>query len=61
MILSNGDFIIITSDYANSSFRGYVGRYNSEGENIGFIGCFSNVLDYKDLVNDYFATQIHVE
>jgi hypothetical protein len=55
---SNGDFEILTSDYANGSFSGYVGRYNSEGEVVSFTGCFEGLPDFEHLVNSYFETEL---
>ena len=47
---SNGDYIIIWSDY--------VGEFSSDGEVKWFCGCFSGLSVYKDFVNGYFETQI---
>jgi len=58
MIFSNGDFVVLTSDYKNSSFCGYVGIFNSKGEVVDFVGCFQSLPDFEYLINEFFATQL---
>lgn len=55
---SNGDFMIIWSNYKYSNFSGYIGRYSPDGEVTEFIGCFEGLGSYINLVNNYFQTQI---
>lgn len=55
---SNGDFLIVWSNYEKGSFSGYIGRYSSDGKVTEFFGCFESVESYKKLVNKYFQTKI---
>lgn len=55
---SNGDYLIVWSNYQKGGFSGYIGRFTSEGKVAEFFGCFSSLTYYKDLVNNYFQTQI---
>lgn len=55
---SNGDFEILSCDYENGSYNGYVGRYNSEGEVVSFTGTFTDLNDFEKLVNNYFDTEL---
>lgn len=56
VIYENGDFLILSCDYDNESFGGYVGIYNSEGDVVDFIGSFCRYDDFESLVGDYFET-----
>ena len=42
MLYSNGDFDLISCDYQNNSFHGYVGRYDNNGKVVDFFGTFEN-------------------
>ena len=53
---TNDDFEIINC--TQESYAGYIGRYNSNGENVEFLGCFSSYYYYEELINDYFNYQI---
>ena len=55
---SNGDFLIVWSNYERGNFSGYIGKFSQDGEVVEFIGCFESLDSYKDLVNNYFQTQI---
>lgn len=55
---SNGDFLIVWSNYKTGSFSGYIGKFSIDGEIAEFIGCFESLTSYEDLVNNYFQTQI---
>ena len=55
---SSGDFLIISTDYENHSFCGYIGMYNAQGEVTDFVGSFESYRSFAALVNDYFDTNI---
>lgn len=55
---SGGDFLIISTDYENESYRGYIGMYNAQGEVTDFFGSFVSYHSFESLVNDYFNTQV---
>jgi len=55
---SNGNFLIVWSNYEKDSFSGYIGIFSPVGEVAEFIGCFESIDSYKKLVNDYFHTKI---
>lgn len=57
----NGDFVIISCNYKEKSFGGYIGKYSSDGKVLEFIGCFESYYYYESLVNDYFETKINFE
>lgn len=57
---SDDSFLIVWSDYKNKSFAGYIGKFTADGEVDGFIGSFSALGYYTELVNDFFHTQIIV-
>ncbi|MCK9471633.1 MAG: hypothetical protein WC006_09110 [Bacilli bacterium] len=61
IIYTNGKLDIITANYKNSSYAGYIGRYSSAGEVVDFYGCFDNLTSFIDLVNDYFIQKIEIE
>ena len=58
MTYQNGDFTVITSDYENRSFLGFICRYSSDGTPIDYIGSFSSLSSFTDLVNNFFEEQI---
>ena len=58
MTYQNGDFTVITADYANRSFLGFICRYSADGTPIDYIGSFSSLSSYTDLVNNFFEEQI---
>ena len=58
LIYSNGDFEVISCDYAKNSFCGYIGRYDSNGNVLDFIGSFTGLSAFTALVNNFFETQI---
>jgi len=58
LLYSNGDFEVISCNYKHNSFAGYVGKYNSKGKVIDFVGSFSSLSTFISLVNDFFETQI---
>lgn len=49
---SNGDFLIVSCN--ENSFKGYIGKFFSNGEVADFIGCFSAFDSFETLLNDYF-------
>ncbi len=53
---SNGDFLIIWSNYQENAHSGYIGKYSPDGEVSDFIGCFENLNSYLKLVNKYFQS-----
>ena len=55
---SNGDFLIITCNYAEKAFGGYIGRYSENGDVAEFIGSFSGYDSFESLVNDFFEIKI---
>ena len=55
---SDGGFLIISADYENQSYRGYIGMYNADGEVTDFYGSFVSYYSFESLVNDYFDTNI---
>lgn len=55
---SNGDFMIVWSNYEKKTFSGYIGKFSSKGDVSEFIGCFSSYDSFEALVNNYFQTQI---
>ncbi len=55
---SNGNFLIIWSDYENNSFGGYIGVYSKDGIPESFLGVFSALSFYKELINDFFVYDI---
>lgn len=56
---ANDDFMIITSDYENEAFYGYIGKYTADGEVSEFIGSFSSYSSFESLVNNYFETKLN--
>ena len=50
----NGNFLIIWANYAENSYAGYIGEYDSDGTVLSFWGSFSSLNYYMDLVNQYF-------
>ena len=58
MTYQNGDFTVITADYANSSFLGFICRYSADGKPIDYVGSFSSLSSFTDLVNNFFEEQI---
>ena len=52
---SNGNFLIIWSDYVRGSFAGYIGEYLSDGTVLSFWGSFSDLFYYVNLVENYFS------
>lgn len=55
---TDGTFDLITADYQRKSFGGYIGTFSDEGEVIKFIGCFSSLYYFTDLVGRYFETEL---
>lgn len=55
---SNGDFIIISSDYENNSFKGFIGKYSLKGTLKEYIGSFMAASTFDSLVNNYFQEQV---
>lgn len=55
---SNGDFLIITCNYAEKAFGGYIGIYSENGDVAEFIGSFSGYDSFESLVNDFFEIKI---
>lgn len=53
---ANGDFEILNC--YEHSYIGYVGSYNSDGEVVGYVGCFEGYDDFQNLVNNYFDYQL---
>lgn len=59
LIHENDDFTLINVD-RSGGFSGYVGRYDSSGKVLFFVGCFENGSDFINLINDNFEAQIAV-
>ena len=57
MVTYNNDYFEIIN-CKKDTYAGYIGRYNSNGENVEFFGCFSNYDYFVELVNDYFGYKI---
>ena len=55
---ANGNFLIIWANYKEQSYSGYIGEYSSDGTVVSFWGCFSNLIYYQDLVNNYFEYNV---
>ena len=58
MNLSNGNFVSIWADYQRGAFADYIGKYAQDGTVVSFWGSFSDVNDYRQLVNQYFTYNI---
>ena len=52
---SNGNFLIIWSDYVRGSYAGYIGEYLPNGTVLSFWGSFSDLFYYVNLVENYFS------
>ena len=55
---TNGDYIIINYEPEKSSFSGYIGKYDKNGNVLDYIGCFTSYISFESLVNDYFNKKI---
>lgn len=51
----NGNFLIAWANYEENSFSGYIGEYASDGTVLSFWGCFSSLIFYEELVNQFFT------
>ncbi len=51
----NGDFLIVWANYAESSYAGYIGEYSSDGTVLSFWGSFGSLIQYENLVNQFFT------
>ena len=51
---SNGNFLIIWANYNRGSFAGYIGEYLADGTVLSFIGSFSALDYYTNLVSNFF-------
>ncbi len=58
LLYSDGDFLIISCNYAAKAFSGYIGKFSEDGEVSNFIGCFEDYDSFQSLVNDFFETKI---
>lgn len=58
LIYTNGDFEVISCDYAHQTLNNYVGKYNSSGDVVDFVGSFESYDDFENLVNDFFVTDL---
>lgn len=54
LILNSDDFVIVNC--TENSYRGYIGKYDSKGNVIGFYGCFENYSSFSNLIN-YFSKE----
>lgn len=54
----NGDFTVFTSDYENQSYGGFICAYSSDGTVKEYIGSFSSLLYFQNLVNDFFEEKV---
>ena len=54
----SGDFLMISTDYENESFCGYIGMYNAQGEVTDFFGSFESYRSFATLVSDYFDANL---
>ena len=54
----NGDFLIIWANYVENTYAGYIGKYSADGTVVSFLGSFSSLSDYKDLVNNFFVCEL---
>ena len=55
---SNGNFLIIWSNYKENNFAGYIGEYLPDGTVLSFWGSFSALFYYEELVNTYFSIKL---
>lgn len=55
---SCGDSLIVSADYENESFCGYIGMYNAQGEVTDFVGSFESYRSFATLVSDYFDANL---
>ena len=60
LVCENGDFEVLSCDYKNHSFYGYIGRYNTNGDVIEYIGTFEGLPDFENLINTFFTTELPV-
>ncbi|MBQ9731370.1 MAG: hypothetical protein IJV94_04640 [Bacilli bacterium] len=56
IVYKNGNFDIINCE--KDRFAGYIGTYDSNGNVVDFIGCFSSYHYYEDLISDYFEYEV---
>jgi len=56
---SNGDFELLSCDIENNAFHGYVGKFNSDGEVIDFVGNFASFYDFEDLITTFFEYELN--
>lgn len=54
----DGDFMIVWSNFIDSTYSGYIGRFSASGQVERFIGCFQGLDSYLFLVNNYFHVNI---
>ena len=54
----SGDFLIIWANYAENTYAGYIGKYSADGTVVSFLGSFSSLSDYRDLVNNFFVCEL---
>ena len=55
---SNGNFLIIWTNYKYRNYQGYIGQYLSDGSVLSFWGCFSAYDYYRELVEYYFDIKL---
>ena len=55
----NGDFLIIWANYAENSYAGYIGKYYADGTVASFLGSFSSLSCYENLVNQFFTYKLN--
>ena len=54
----NGDFLILTCNRQDKSYRGYIWMYSQNGDVKNFIGSFERYDSFQSLVNNFFDTKI---
>ena len=55
---SDGHFMILWTNYKQNSYKGYIGEYARDGSVLSFLGTFSSLQFYQELVNNFFDYSI---
>ena len=55
---TDGHFMILWTNYKQNSYRGYIGEYAPDGSVLSFLGTFSSLQFYQELVNNFFNYSI---
>lgn len=54
----NDDFIILSSHHIDEKYTSVIAKYDAEGQVKELIGTFGRPLEYVEIVNNYFDTEI---